>query len=183
MFDPTWRLMFPKEDPLSKQGGGGVEEWWQNEVTLTVVCTWHYELWILDIGPVKATILSAIFVPGLGSAPYIAWLCGRENESTFNAGIYNIDIVIFTFTFPLTAGVVGATQMTSQPVCSFLFCSLLSETWRTAGLSIPWCCLPTSLLSALSSSPLHFNLMRWFWPDMMNGKHVRTTSIGVSLRW
>ena len=28
-------------------------------------------------------------------------------------------------------------------------------TWRTPGLSIPWCCLPASSMSALSSSPYH----------------------------
>ena len=52
----------------------------------------------------------------------------------------------FTFTFirPFTAGVVGAPQMTSQPLSSIFPCSPLSSgTRRTPGLSIPWCCLPT----------------------------------------
>ena len=45
----------------------------------------------------------------------------------------------FFFTFdPLTAGVVGAPQMTSQPVSSSFLCSPLpSGTRRTPGLSIP----------------------------------------------
>ena len=49
----------------------------------------------------------------------------------------------FTFAYPLTAGVVGAPQMTSQLVPSIFLCSPLpSGAWRTPGLSIPWCCLP-----------------------------------------
>ena len=57
---------------------------------------------------------------------------------------------------PLTARVVWAPQMILQPVFSIFPCSPLpSGTCRTPGLSIPWCCLPTSSLSALSSSPFH----------------------------
>ena len=52
---------------------------------------------------------------------------------------------IFTFTCLLTARVVGAPQMISQPVsCIFLCSPLPSVTWRTPGLSIPWYGLPTS---------------------------------------
>ena len=43
---------------------------------------------------------------------------------------------------PLTAGMVGAPQMTPQPVSSIFLCSPLpSGTWWTPGLSVPWCCL------------------------------------------
>ena len=53
--------------------------------------------------------------------------------------------VPFTFTCTLAAGVVGAPQMTVQPVSSIFPCSPLpSGTLRTAGLCIPWCFLPTS---------------------------------------
>ena len=41
---------------------------------------------------------------------------------------------------------------------------------------------PPLPLSALSSSPLSLCLARWFWPDLMNGKHDRTTAVCVSLR-
>ena len=42
------------------------------------------------------------------------------------------------FTCPFTTGVVGAPQMTSQPLSSIFLCfSLPSGTWRTPGLSIP----------------------------------------------
>ena len=79
---------------------------------------------------------------------------------------------------PLTARVVGAPQMILQPVFSIFPCSLLpSGTWRTPGLSIPWWCLPTS-----SFVPRSLCLARWFWPDLMNGKHDHTTAVCVFLR-
>ena len=47
--------------------------------------------------------------------------------------------------YPLTARIVGAPQMSSQPVSSIFLCSPLpSGTWQTPGLSVPWCCLPPS---------------------------------------
>ena len=47
--------------------------------------------------------------------------------------------------YPLTARVVGAPQIISQLVSSIFPCSPLpSGNWRTPGLSIPWCSLPTS---------------------------------------
>ena len=61
----------------------------------------------------------------------------------------------FTLTYPLTAGVTGEPQMTSQPVSFFPLCSPLpSETWRTPGLSILLCCLPTSFSVCLFFFPL-----------------------------
>ena len=42
---------------------------------------------------------------------------------------------------------------------------------------------PPLLLSALSSFPLSLCLARWFWPDLMNGRHDHTTAVCVSLRW
>ena len=57
---------------------------------------------------------------------------------------------LLLLTYPLTAGVVGAPQMTLQPVSSIFLCSPLPfRTWRTPGLSIPWCCLPTSFFFCL----------------------------------
>ena len=48
-------------------------------------------------------------------------------------------------------------------------CSPLpSWTWRTPGLSIPWCCLPTSSSVCLGFFPLLLCLAKWFWPDLMN---------------
>ena len=96
----------------------------------------------------------------------------------------------------LTAGVAGAPQMTSQPVSSIFSCSpLRSGTWWTPGLSIPWCCLPTSSsvclvflplpLSALSSCPFHSALQGCFgqvwWTGDTSIQHI--SSVCVSLQW
>ena len=64
--------------------------------------------------------------------------------------------ITFTFTCPLTVGVIWAPQMTSQPVSSIFLCSPLpSRTTRwTPGLFIPWCCLPTSFSVCLVFFPL-----------------------------
>ena len=84
---------------------------------------------------------------------------------------------------PLTARVVWAPQMILQPVFSIFTCSPLpSGTCRTPSLSIPWCCLPTSSSVCLVFFPLSLCLARWFWPDLMNGKHDHTTTVCVSLR-
>ena len=62
-------------------------------------------------------------------------------------------------------------------------CSPLpSGTWRTPGLSIPSCCLPTTSFVRLVFFPLSLCLARWFWPDLMNGKRDHTTAVCVSLR-
>ena len=84
----------------------------------------------------------------------------------------------------LTSRVVGAPQMFSNQVSSIFLCSPLpSRTWRTPGLSIPWWFLPTSSSVCLVFFPLSLCLARWFWPDLMNGRHVHTTAACVSLRW
>ena len=78
--------------------------------------------------------------------------------------------------------VVGTPQITSQPVSSIFLCSLLpSGTWQTPGLSIRWCCLSTSYSVCIVFFPLSLHLAGWFWPDLMNGRHVHTTSVWVLL--
>ena len=85
---------------------------------------------------------------------------------------------------PLTSKVVWALQMISQPVSSIFPCSPLpSGTWRTPGLSISWCWLPTSSCVCRVSFPLSLCLARWFWQDLMNGRHDNTTAVCVSLLW
>ena len=60
----------------------------------------------------------------------------QELQSTFTLALEQPIIIIIIY--PLTAMVVGAQQMISQPVSSILPCSPLpSVTWRTPGLSIP----------------------------------------------
>ena len=58
-----------------------------------------------------------------------------------------------------------------------------SGIWRTPGLSIPWCCLPTSSSVCLVFFLLSLWLRRWFWSDLMNGRHDHTTAVCVSLGW
>ena len=85
--------------------------------------------------------------------------------------------------YPLTMRFVWAPQMILQPVSYIFPCSPLpSGTCRTPGLSIPWCCLPTSSSVHLVFFPLSLCLARWFWPDLMNGKHDHTTAVCVSLQ-
>ena len=91
---------------------------------------------------------------------------------------------IISFICPLTVRVIGAPRMISQPVSSiFLYSPMPSGTWRTPGLSIPWCCLPTSSSVCLVFFPLSLCLARWFWPDLMNGRHDHTSAVCISLQW
>ena len=92
-----------------------------------------------------------------------------------------IIIVIIIIIYPSTKRVVGAPQIISQPVSSIFPCSPLpSGTWRTPGLSILLCCLPTFCLPCLLLVSLC--LARWFWPDLMNRRHYHTTAVCVSLQ-
>ena len=93
------------------------------------------------------------------------------------AGVYLILLLIIIIN-PLTARVAGAPQIILQPVFSICPCSPLpSGTCWTPGLSIPWCCLPTSSFVGLVFFLLSLCLARWFWPDLMNRKHDYTTAI------
>ena len=70
------------------------------------------------------------------------WLCSLQN---FIIIIIIVIIIIIIIINPLTARVVRAPQMIFQPVFPICPCSPLpSGTCWTPGLSIPWCCLPTS---------------------------------------
>ena len=76
-----------------------------------------------------------------------------------------------------------APQMILQPVFSIFPCfPLPSRTCRTPGLSIPWCCLPTSSSVCLVFFPFSLCLAWWFWPNLMNGEHDHTIAVCVSLR-
>ena len=87
-------------------------------------------------------------------------------------------VILSHLIYPSAARVAGAPQMISQPVSSIVPCSSLpSGTWRTPGLSIPWCCLPTSPSLCLVFFPLLLCLARWFWQDLMNGRHDHTTAV------
>ena len=76
----------------------------------------------------------------------------------------------------------GRSGTTDDFTTSFLHfpCSPLpSGTWRAPGLSIPWCCLPTSSSVCLVFFLLSLCLARWFWPDLMNVKHDHITAVCV----
>ena len=76
------------------------------------------------------------------------------------------------------ARVIGAPQMISQPVSSiFPRPPLPSGTLRTPELSIPQCCLLTSSSVCLVFLPSSLCLAKWFWPDLMNGRHDRTRNV------
>ena len=103
-----------------------------------------------------------------------------------------IDTVHYHHHLSLTARVIGAPQIISQPVSSISPCSPLpSGTWRTRGVSIPWCGLPTSSSVCLVFFPpftvpckmVLARPARWFWPDLRNGKHDHTIAVCVSLHW
>ena len=95
----------------------------------------------------------------------------------------NTRILSFTYLiYSLTTRIIGAPQITSQPVSFIFLCSPQpSGTWWTPGLSIPWCCLPTSFSVCLIFFPLSLCLARWFWPDLMNRRHVHTPEVCTSL--
>ena len=112
---------------------------------------------------------------------------GTQQRLDCNIGTFEgiiIIIIIIILIYPLTARVAGAPRMISQPVSSIFPCSpLLFGTWQTPGLSIPWCFLPTSSSVCLVFYPLLLCLARWFWPDLMNGRHDHTTAVCISLWW
>ena len=76
----------------------------------------------------------------------------------------------------------GTTNDFATSFLHFSCSPLPSGTCRTSGLSIPWCCLPTSSSVCLVFFSLSLCLARWFWPDLMNGRHGHTTAVCISLR-
>ena len=104
-------------------------------------------------------------------------------SSNLKSKFYCLHINQSSIINPLTVRVVGAPQMILQPVFSIFPCSPLpSWTCRTPGLSIPWCCLPTSSFVCLVFFLCSLCLTRWFGPDVMNGRHDHTTAVCVFLR-
>ena len=68
---------------------------------------------------------------------------------------------------------------------SFLYSALFSTALCDLANSCPFLevVFPPLFLSVLYSSPLPLCLARWFLPDLMNGRHVHTNSVCVSLQW
>ena len=65
------------------------------------------------------------------------------------------------------------------PFFSVLHCPL--GLGKLKACSFPGVVFPPLFLSALSSSSLC--LVRWFWPNLMNGRHVHITSVCISSQW
>ena len=97
-----------------------------------------------------------LFGPGLVHSGSVSLEnSGRTFPDELHACSFHCYIIIIIF-YPLTARVVGAPQMISQPVSSIFPCSPLpSVTWRTQACPFPDVVFPPLPLSALSSSPFH----------------------------
>ena len=132
---------------------------------------------LLDIIHIVLPIYSA-FHTDKGKKSSLKW---KETVSLLVSCKLILFIIII---YLLAVRVVGAPQMIFQPCSSFFPCSSLpSGTWQTPGLFIPWCCPPTSSSVCLVFFPLSLCLARWFWPDLMNGRHDHTTAVCIFLRW
>ena len=137
---------------------------------------------------IEAKLLSVHFTAALGA---VAVRCRSrrgclytDKKPPHTAHAAARAVALISLIYPLPTKVVGAPQMISQPDSSIFPCSPLPcGTWRTPGLSISWCCLPTSSSVCLVFFPLSLCLARWFWPDLMNGRHDHTTEVCVSWRW
>ena len=114
-----------------------------------------------------------------GKAASIRGVGGVQRQHLLSKGGREFIIIIY----PLTARVVRALQMISQPVFSIfsvLHCPLGPAELQAC--PFPDVVFPPLPLSALYSSPFHCTLGRWFWPHRMNGRHDHTTAVCVSLR-
>ena len=80
----------------------------------------------------------------------------------------------------------GRWGTTDDFVTSFLHFSLFSTALWDLPTSRP---VHSLMLFSTSSSvcllfvPLSLCLARWFWPDLMNGRHDHKTAVCVSLQW
>ena len=82
---------------------------------------------------------------------------------------------IIIIIYPLTARLVGAPQMISQPVSSIFPCSLLpSGICELQACQFSDVCLPTSSSVCLVFFPLSLCLARWFLPDLTNWRYDHT---------
>ena len=97
-----------------------------------------------------------------------------KQKDAISQGVIGIGILkrFFTFVYPLTARVVGAPQMTSQPASPICFPALHCP----LGLSELQTCPFTDIVFPPLFSvchvffPLSLCVAVWFWPDLMNGR-------------
>ena len=162
---------------------------------------WHWSalLWTsmrIILTSVLCFVISVFIIRHYSLAHYnqhcnkqTAWLAIATNsvvgfeEHAMQLNFTIIIIIIIIIIYPITARIAWATQTILPPVFSIFPCSPMpSGTWRTLGLSIPWCCLLTFFSVCLVFFPLSLCFSRWFWPDLMDGRHVHTTAVCLSLR-
>ena len=139
----------------------------------TIFCLCHFCLCLL---------CSAHYLRTAGRLVPFVGCCKRSRMGVGGGGLYVASFL--TFTYSLTTGVAWAPQMTSLPVSSIFLRTPLTAVWGLAN-SRPvhsLCSLSTSSSVCLVFFPLSLCLVRWFWPDLMNRKHVHTTLDCGSLR-
>ena len=104
---------------------------------------------------------------------------GRSNHRSHNG--LRKDLAKRTMAKPLdpllghhiTVGVVGTTQIFSTALWDLANSRLVQSLMLSSNLFF---CLPCLLPPLLC-------LARWLWPNLMNKRHVHTTSVCTSLRW
>ena len=100
--------------------------------------------------------------------------------------IHELSIPNQCLSFHLSFNREGRWGTTDDFTTSFLQFSLFSTALldMTNSRPVHFLVLSSSLfLVCLVFFPLPRCLARWFWQDLMNGRHVHTTAVCVSLRW
>ena len=134
----------------------------------------------LDLHVTFQALQAALAAP---TGRFFSITAGCATESTVTVYVL-AQCLILSLLYPLTARVVRAPQMISQPVSSIfpvLHCLLgLGELQACPFTDVVF---PPLSLSALSSSPFHCALQDGFWLDLMNVRHDHTTAVCVFVRW
>ena len=105
------------------------------------------------------------------------------------SGYYPIPIVIIIIIiYPPSLNHEGRWDTTDDFATSFLNISLFSTAlWDLANSRPVHSLMLTShfflVPVCLVFFPLSLCLARWFWPDLMNGRHDHTTAVCISLQW
>ena len=118
-----------------------------------------------------------------GHSVLVAWF---QNIQCTNGLVSDCTVCCLVSLSHLSPNCEGCWGTTDYFATSFLHLSLFSTAlWVLANSrpSIPWCCPPTSSSVCIVFFPLSLCLARWFWPDLMNGRHDHTTAVCISLQW
>ena len=106
-----------------------------------------------------------------------------RSKNNFNFLLGWIKSYVMSPPLYLSLNHMGHWGTTDDFTTSFLHFSLFYTAFQDMANTRLWCCLPTSSSVNLVFFPISPCLARWFWPDLMKGRHVHTTSVCVSLRW